>query len=76
MSIHEDAGSTPGLVQWVEDPALLWLGYRLAAVAQSRPLIWEPPYAVGAALNPPPKKKNCLKIKVFDSPFPITLHIQ
>ena len=22
-SIHEDAGSNPGLVQWVEDPALL-----------------------------------------------------
>ena len=21
-SIHEDTGSTPGLVQWVEDPAL------------------------------------------------------
>ena len=34
-SIHEDVGSSPGLTQWVEDPALLWsirsLGLRCAS---------------------------------------------
>ena len=30
---------------------LLWLWHRLAATALIRPLAWEPPYAVGAALK-------------------------
>ena len=31
------------------DPELLWLWHRLAS--QIRPLAWEPPYAMGAALK-------------------------
>ena len=33
------------------DPVLLWLLCRLAATALIRPLAWEPPYVVGAALK-------------------------
>ena len=33
------------------DLALLWLCHRPAAVALTGPLIWEPPYATGAALK-------------------------
>ena len=37
------------------DPALLWLWHRRAAVAPIRPLVWELPYATGAALK---RQKN------------------
>ena len=37
------------------DLVLLWLWYRPAVVALIRPLAWESPYAIGAALK---KKKN------------------
>ena len=43
------------------DLAWLWLWYRLAAM--SRPLAWEPPYAMGTAQKrqkDKKKKKNCL----------------
>ena len=33
------------------DPALLWLWRRAAATAPIRPLAWEPPYALGVALE-------------------------
>ena len=33
------------------DPVLLWLWYRLAAVAPIGPLAWELPYATSAALK-------------------------
>jgi len=45
------------------DPALLWLWCRLAATAPIRPLAWELPYALGAALKKTKekkkKKRNC-----------------
>ena len=42
------------------DPVLLWLWLwcRLAAVAQIQPLVWELPYAAGAALK---SKKASMK---------------
>ena len=40
------------------DLVLLWLWCRLAVVALIRPLNWEPPYAVSAALKRPKKKER------------------
>ena len=40
------------------DLALLGLWHRLAATALIRPLAWEPPYAMGAALKRQKDKKQ------------------
>ena len=65
---HEVAGLIPGLTQWVKDLALLWFWHRPAAVAPIRPLAWEPPYAMGAALKSKKRKmKCCERIPKVDS---------
>ena len=75
-SIHEDAGSIPGLAMSCGigrrcslDLALLWLWCRPAATAPIRPLAWEPPCATGAALEKGKKtKKKKKKQKAKNTP--------
>ena len=46
------------------DPALLWLLHRLVTATPIRPLAWEPPYAVGVALEKAKRQKKKKKKKV------------
>ena len=50
---YGDVGRSLGL-----DLAWLWLWRGPAATAPIRPLAWDPPYAMGAALEKAKKKKN------------------
>ena len=55
------------------DLALLWLWHRLVAAAPIRPLAWEPPYAVGEALEKAKrqktKNKKTTKKREFDGAY-------
>ena len=57
-SIHEDSCSIPGPTQSVKDLLLLCLWCKAAAAALIRPLAWKLPYALGAVLKRPKKKKK------------------
>ena len=45
------------------DPELLWLWCRPVAAAPIRPLVWEPPYATGVALEKAKRQKKKKKTK-------------
>ena len=60
-------GLIPGLAQWVKDPCgvdhrrgsdLVWLWPRPPAIAPTRPLAWEPPYATEVALEMAKRQKR------------------
>ena len=48
------------------DLALLWLWCRPAATALIRPLAWEPPYALGAALEKAKRQKKKKKLTMLE----------
>ena len=51
------------------DPELLWLWCRPAAVTPIGPLAWEPPYAMGVALEKAKRQKNKIKYNKMPLPF-------
>ena len=50
--------------RYSSDPVLLWLWCRPVATAPIRPLTWEPPYAVTAALEKTKKKKKKKNLQI------------
>ena len=54
--------------RWGSDSALLWLWCRPAAIAPIQLLAWEPPYAMGAALEKK-RKKVFFGIILLDSTY-------
>ena len=63
ISIHEDAG----LAQRVKDPLFLWLWHSLAAAVPIRPLVWELPYATGAAVKRKKRVRYLRAVKPLES---------
>ena len=57
-STHEGTDLTPGLAQWVKDPALLWLCHRPAVAVPIQPLAGELPCATDVALKASKQKSR------------------